>query len=68
MIAADLPNARRYSWPLPPNLPEKVYLRVRVRDKAGNEGVAVTNQPQTVDLNEPIGTLLTVVPARRDHR
>jgi hypothetical protein len=64
-IAANLPNSGRHSWQLPSDLPERVYLRLRVRDRAGNEGVAATGQPVTVDLSEPVGQIMTVVPARR---
>jgi hypothetical protein len=53
LIAADLPNSGKHSWQLPSSMPERVYLRLRVRDLAGNEGVAVTNEPQLVDLSEP---------------
>jgi hypothetical protein len=36
-------------------------LRVRARDKAGNEGIALTSTPQFVDLVEPEGALIGVV-------
>ncbi len=60
-IAPPLPNAPgKYSWTLPDRLPVQVYMRLRVRDLAGNESIAVTQQPQLVDLSEPEGTLLDV--------
>ena len=49
-----------YSWKVPPGTPLQVYLRLRVRDKAGNERVLVTPQPQYVDLTEPEGALIGV--------
>jgi hypothetical protein len=52
-IAADLPNTGRHSWQLPPNLPYKVYLRLIVRDTAGNTSIAETSEPVLVDLSEP---------------
>lgn len=55
-----------YSWQLPPNIPVQVYLRLRVRDKAGNESVAVTPEPQYVDLMEPEGALIGVQPVTRN--
>jgi hypothetical protein len=65
-IAGGLPNTGRYSWQLPDGLPYQVFLRVRARDAAGNEGLAVTPEPQLVDLSEPEGRLLNVtVPQRR---
>ena len=32
-----------FSWKVPANFPVQVYLRLRVRDKAGNESVAVSS-------------------------
>ena len=61
-IQLDMENKGRYSnervsgdfsWKVPPSTPVQVYLRVRVRDKAGNERIGVTQQPQYVDLTEP---------------
>lgn len=65
-IADAIPNDGRYSWQPPDVLPVAVYLRLRVRDLAENESVAVTPEPQLVDLSEPEGKLLnvTVVPRR----
>ena len=59
-IGVDLPNDGKFSWPLPEKMPVQVYLRLRVRDLAGNESVAVTAEPQYVDLTEPEGHLVNV--------
>jgi hypothetical protein len=59
-IQSDIGNTGQFSWKVPPSTPVQVYLRLRVRDKAGNEGVAVTGQPQYVDLTEPEGALIGV--------
>jgi hypothetical protein len=50
---ADLPNTGHYVWKVPANVPPKVFLRLTVRDTAGNVGVAETQEAITVDLNEP---------------
>jgi len=65
-IAANLPNSGRHAWLLPDSLPVQVYLRIRVRDLAGNESIAVTPEPQVVDLTEPEGRLVgvSVLPKR----
>ncbi len=72
-IKTDLANTGRYtnqhvtgdySWKVPPSTPVQVYLRLRVIDRAGNEGVAVTRDPQFVDLVEPEGALIGVQPKR----
>jgi hypothetical protein len=57
-IATNLGNTGRHSWQLPDRLPVAVYLRLRVKDLAGNESAAVTPEPQNVDLSEPEGRLL----------
>jgi hypothetical protein len=50
--APELPNTGRYAWQVPPGL-TSVYLKLTVRDAAGNVAVAVTPEPQTVDLSVP---------------
>ncbi len=42
-----------YAWQVPANIPSHVYLRLLVRDLAGNESVAQPAEPVLVDLNEP---------------
>jgi hypothetical protein len=42
-----------YDWQVPANIPARVYLKLLVRDLAGNESVAQPDQPQLVDLSEP---------------
>lgn len=65
-IATNIANSGKHSWQLPDRLPVQVYMRLRVKDLAGNEGVAVTPDPQLVDLSEPEGRLVNVtVPPRR---
>jgi hypothetical protein len=64
-IGSPLSATGKYSWQLPDGLPVQVYLRMRVSDLAGNEGVAVTSEPQVVDLSEPEGRLLNVTVSPR---
>jgi hypothetical protein len=56
-IGSNLPNTGRYTWMLPPNLPFRVFLRLMVRDSAGNVSVAETSEPILVDLSEPEGRI-----------
>jgi hypothetical protein len=42
----------RHPWRVPTGV-VSAYLRLRVRDQAGNEAVAVTPQPQILDLSVP---------------
>jgi hypothetical protein len=61
-IATDLPALpSRFTWQLPPGgIPPRVFLRLTVRDNAGNVSVAETPEPVLVDLNEPEITSVSV--------
>jgi hypothetical protein len=48
-----LPNTGRFSWEVPPNIPPNVFLRLSVRDTAGNVSVAQTAEPVLIDFSEP---------------
>jgi hypothetical protein len=54
-----------FAWRLPPNVPPRVFLRLAVRDSAGNTSVAETSEPVLIDLKEPEGRLLGIVPSAR---
>jgi hypothetical protein len=49
----QLPNTGRYSWQIGDRVPPKVFLRLTVRDTAGNVAVAQTSEPVLIDLSEP---------------
>jgi hypothetical protein len=49
----EMLNTGRYTWHVTPDVPARVHLRITVRDKAGNTGVATSDTPVPVDLNEP---------------
>jgi hypothetical protein len=51
-IAAGIANSGRHPWQVPNGLVQ-AYLRLRVRDLAGNEAVAVTSRPQLLDFVAP---------------
>jgi hypothetical protein len=59
-IKSGLPADGSYSWKVTPDIPVWVYLRLRVRDAAGNEAVAVTADRQLTDLTRPVGHLCGV--------
>lgn len=50
---SELPNTGKYSWQVPADAPPSVYLRLTVRDVAGNTAVAQTGEPVLVDLSVP---------------
>jgi hypothetical protein len=59
----SLPNTGQYPWHLPERLPPRVFLRLTVRDVAGNEARAQTDKPELIDLSVPQTKLIRVVPA-----
>jgi hypothetical protein len=60
---AQLANTGRYLWQVPPNAPAKVYLKLSVRDTAGNTAIAQTPQPVIIDVTPPeLGNNFTVMP------
>ncbi len=63
-IATDLDNGGEYAWRLGRDAPPQVFLRIEVRDQAGN--VAVQQSPAAVDLNlpRPTGRLRNVRPVQ----
>jgi hypothetical protein len=50
---AQLPNSGKFSWTVPQKIPPQVYLRLTVRDTAGNTAIAQTPNPVMIDLNKP---------------
>ncbi len=63
VIASQLENNGQYIWQLHERLPEEIYLRLGVRDAAGNEGKVVTANPVILQRARPRGTLRGVRPA-----
>jgi hypothetical protein len=49
----EMANTGQFSWQVPANVPPSVYLRLAVRDTAGNVAVAQTQEPVLVDLSMP---------------
>jgi hypothetical protein len=43
-IAAGLRNDGMYVWPADPNMPRQIYLRIDVKDQAGNVGTYILEQ------------------------
>lgn len=49
----EMPNTGYYAWHVPAKVPNRVFLRLTVRDLAGNVSVAETDEPILVDMSEP---------------
>ncbi|MGL4553431.1 MAG: hypothetical protein ACRC33_19870, partial [Gemmataceae bacterium] len=58
--AAELPNAGSCAWTPPPHLPPRAYLRLAVRDRAGNVAEARTADAVVLDTSLPRATIRKV--------
>ena len=61
--AANLENSGEFHWRLQRHLPERLFLRVEVRDQAGNIGFAELKNPVLLEAPQPVGRLRAVRPA-----
>ena len=53
LIASELPNSGQYTWQLSNKLPQHVYLRLEIRDAAGNSALFEMPDPVALDLSAP---------------
>jgi hypothetical protein len=65
-IATDIDNNGQYAWRLLRQVPEKLFLRLEVRDKAGNVAVRTSPAPVMLNLPQPTGRLRSVRPVQED--
>ena len=56
-LAAGLPNNGQYLWEYDPRSPRQIFLRLEVRDEAGNVGVDQLAEPIRVEGLEPKGRI-----------
>jgi hypothetical protein len=61
-IAAGLENSGQYSWRFDNTVPDRVYLRLEVRDEAGNVGAFEAADPISLERVLPQGRLRNVRP------
>lgn len=61
-IAAGLENTGSYRWRLDNRVPDRVYLRLEVRDEAGNVATFETAEPVSLDRHRPEGRIRGVRP------
>ncbi|MEN6449282.1 MAG: hypothetical protein ABFC96_02220 [Thermoguttaceae bacterium] len=52
-VASGLENSGRYAWSIDNRLPAKIYLRLEVRDEAGNVAVHELADPVLIDQSRP---------------
>ena len=56
-IASGLENSGSYQWSLDSRVPARVFLRIEVRDEAGNTGSHTLADAVTLDRNRPQGRI-----------
>jgi hypothetical protein len=61
-IAAGLPNTHSYDWRYDVRTPEQIYVKIDVRDVAGNTTTHVTPDPVTLERVRPQGRIRGVRP------
>jgi len=67
-IAANLPNSGRYAWPVDTLRARAIYLRLDVRDAAGNVGTFETTQSVLPDRVRPSVQIHNVRPLGQSQR
>ena len=55
-------NTGRYAWSIDGRTPPRIYLRLEVRDEAGNIGVHETAEPVVIDQSHPTARIREVRP------
>lgn len=64
-IAANLENTGNYGWDVPATVPDEFFLRVEVRDAAGNLGICESPQSIHLDRQRPNVRIRGVRPLQR---
>jgi hypothetical protein len=64
-IAAGLENSGRYAWPIDNRTPPTLFLRLEVRDEAGNVAVHETSEPLAIDQSHPTARIRSVRPVNQ---
>jgi len=57
IIAAGLENTSQYNWPLNARLPGQIYLRMEVKDEAGNLAAVESVEPVSLDQAKSTGRI-----------
>lgn len=67
-VATDIDNNGQYAWRLLQQVPERLFLRLEVRDKAGNVAIRQSPAPVALNLPQPTGKLRSVRPVQAEPR
>ncbi len=63
-VASSLPNTGQFAWTADPQLPPSVFLRLEVRDAAGNVTSDQTSEPVLVDGLAPKARIRGILPVQ----
>lgn len=63
-VATDIDNNGHYAWRLLQQVPQQLFLRLEVHDKAGNVAIRQSPGPVVLNLPQPTGTLRNVRPVQ----
>ena len=66
-FASGLPNNGQYVWRVDRRVPDRVYLRLEIRDEAGNVQAVDSGEPLALDRVRPQGHLRGVRPGAGGH-
>jgi hypothetical protein len=67
-IAAGLANSGQYLWEFDPRSPRQIFLRLEVRDDAGNIAIDQLTEPIQVEGLQPKGRIRSLAPAPETQR
>lgn len=62
VLASGLENSGEYRWRIDPRIPDSIYIRLEVRDEAGNMRAVESSRPISIDRVRPQGRILDVRP------
>lgn len=62
VLASGLENSGEYHWRIDARIPDRIFIRLEVRDEAGNVAAAESREPITIDRIRPQGRILDVRP------
>ena len=67
-IATGLENTGRYTWTIDSRVPPLIYLRLEVRDEAGNLSIDQRKEPLALDQTRPTAKIREVRPVAKNRR
>ncbi len=66
-VSGWVANSGQYVWEIEETVPARIYLKMTVRDEAGNEAVVKTPNSVVVDMSKPTARIVDVQPDNTTH-